>query len=108
MTLHQKLYLLDHFLVIQLKKLELGVDIKFKDVNKEIKFFLFAAVMDKPAKAALLNMINSSGFYGCTKCLQPGISFKQNEKSKLNFVIKNKEILFFLNFSMWSTTYISI
>lgn len=32
--------------------------------------------MDKPAKAALLNMINSSGFYGCTKCLQPGVSRK--------------------------------
>ena len=32
--------------------------------------------MDKPAKAAALNMLNSSGFYGCTKCLQPGVSHK--------------------------------
>lgn len=70
-------------IVIQLKKLELGVDIKFKDVNKEIKFFLFAAVMDKPAQAAFLNMIASTGFFGCKKCLQPGVSLKKNiETSK--------------------------
>lgn len=70
-------------IVIELKRLELGIKIRFADVSKEIKFFLFAAVMDKPAKAALLNMINSTGFYGCTKCLQPGLSLKKNlETSK--------------------------
>ena len=49
-------------------------------MHKEIKFFLTHAVMDKPAKAALLNMISSTGFYGCTKCLQPGKSLKKNLK----------------------------
>ena len=74
-------------IVIKLKQLELGIKINFTDVFKEIKFFLFAAVMDKPAKAALLNMINSTGFYGCTKCLQPGISLKKNLETSMMFII---------------------
>jgi hypothetical protein len=42
----------------------------------DAKFFAVAGVMDKPAKSATTNMISSTGFYGCTKCLQPGISHK--------------------------------
>ena len=64
-------------IVIQLKKQEIGITIELNDKKPiEAKFFTIAAVMDKPAKAALLNMISSTGFYGCTKCLQPGISRK--------------------------------
>ena len=63
--------------VIQLKNLELGITIDLIDRKSlEAKFFTIAAVMDKPAKAAFLNMVNSTGFYGCTKCLQPGVSRK--------------------------------
>ena len=71
-------------IVIQLKRLELGIKINFQDTSKEINFFLFAAVMDKPAKSAVLNMLSSTGFFGCTKCLQPGVSLKRNlQTSKL-------------------------
>ncbi len=75
-----------NLIVIELKRLELGIKIRFADVSKEIKFFLFAAVMDKPAKAALLNMINSTGFYGCTKCLQPGLSLKKNLETSKSYI----------------------
>ena len=71
-----------------LKNLELGIKIIFEDTSNEIKFFLTHAVMDKPAKAALLNMVSSTGFYGCTKCLQPGKSLKKNLTGKLNLKLK--------------------
>ena len=45
-----------------------------------MKFFLVAGIFDKPAKAAVLNMNASNGFYGCTKCLQPGVTYKDQEK----------------------------
>ncbi len=38
-----------------------------------------SGVMDKPAKALFINMISSTGFYGCTKCLQPGVSHKATD-----------------------------
>jgi hypothetical protein len=69
-------------IVIKLKKIELGIDIQFKDLVKEIKFFLIAGVYDKPAKSAVINMISSTGFFGCTKCLQPGESFKANKDQR--------------------------
>jgi hypothetical protein len=74
-------------IVIQLKKLELGININFNDLTKEIKFFLFAAVMDKPAQSAVVNMIASTGFYGCKKCLQPGVSLKKNSETSTYFKI---------------------
>jgi hypothetical protein len=33
--------------------------------------------MDKQAKSALLNMVTSTGFFGCTKYLQSGKSLKK-------------------------------
>ena len=68
-------------IIIKLKGLELGVNIAFKDFNKEIKFYLIAGVYDKPARSAVLNMVSSTGFYGCTKCLQTGKSLKKNLNS---------------------------
>ena len=68
--------------IINLKKIELGIKIKFNDTLKEIKFFLVAGVFDKPAKSAVLNMISSTGYFGCTKCLQPGESFKVNKEQR--------------------------
>ena len=38
--------------------------------------------MDKPAKGAVLNVKISTGFSGCTKCLQKGKSLKKNTKGK--------------------------
>ncbi len=68
--------------------MEYGIELNLDGKIKNRKFFLISSVFDKPAKAAILNMKLCTGFYGCTKCLQPGISFKQNEKGKLNFEIK--------------------
>jgi hypothetical protein len=34
--------------------------------------------MDKPAKASVINMICSTGFFGCSKCKQPGKSLRKN------------------------------
>jgi hypothetical protein len=69
-------------IVISLKKLELGTNISFKDMCKEIKFYLTHAVMDKPAKSAMLNMVTRTGFFGCTKCLQSGKSLKKTIDGK--------------------------
>jgi len=41
---------------------------------------VIAAVFDKPAKSSILNMISCNGFYGCTKCEQPGESYKAPKK----------------------------
>ena len=65
----------DNFLnpiIMQLKKLEYGINIVFADSRKEIKLFLTHAFMDKPAKASVINMICRTGFFGCSKCKKPG------------------------------------
>jgi hypothetical protein len=70
-----------HSLVAELKRLEYGIEIQINSsVSKNVKFFLVAGIFDKPAKAAVLNMKASNGFYGCTKCLQPGVTYKDKEK----------------------------
>jgi len=52
---------------------------KINNSLQNTKFFLVATVFDKPAKAAVLNMKASNGLYGCTKCLQPGVTYKEGE-----------------------------
>ncbi len=66
-------------IVIQLKKLELGVNISIENVLRETKFFCICCCCDKPAKASLLNMQMYNSFYGCTKCLQKAESFKMSQ-----------------------------
>ena len=68
---------------MRLKRLELGVDLEIENLTKTRKFSVIGGVFDKPAKASILNMISSNGFYGCTKCLQPGESHRQTETSKI-------------------------
>lgn len=72
-------------IVKQLQTLEHGLILETNpgdsSSKKNVRFFLLASVYDKPAKAAVLNMKNSNGFWGCTKCLQPGESFT-TENSK--------------------------
>ena len=65
----------------ELWSLEIGVNIgsSIKDYYN-IKCFLLFASFDKPARAAALNMINSTGFYGCLKCTQKGVSVKTESK----------------------------
>ena len=64
-------------ILIELKDLEYGVDITIENVEKKTKFFCIAGVFDKPAKAMMLNMKNSPGFGGCTKCLQLGETYSK-------------------------------
>ena len=76
---------LDHFfnpIAISLKSLEYGIKLNLDDKLKTVRFFLFALVCDKPAKAMILNMIQWNGNYGCTKCYQKGVSLSENEKSE--------------------------
>ena len=47
-------------ILIELKDLEYGVDITVENVEKKRKFFCIAGVFDKPAKAMMLNMKNST------------------------------------------------
>ena len=63
-------------IVKQLKELEYGIDITTNDCIKPIRFYLLTGVFDKPAKAAILNIVQWNGEYGCSRCLQPGISYK--------------------------------
>ncbi len=42
---------------------------------------------DKPAKAGVLNMKTSDEFYGCTKWLQPGISYREHDDGKTLILI---------------------
>ena len=51
---------------------------------------MIAAVFGKPAKSSNLNMISCNGFYGCTKCEQPGESYKAPKK-KSNSVVLFKQ-----------------
>ena len=44
------------------------------DAFKIIKFFVINGVFDKPARAEILNMKNSTGYYGCLKCKQIGLN----------------------------------
>ena len=71
---------IDYFfnpIVIQLKKLELGFNLSIDNQDRETKCFLIAAIFDKPAKSAVLNINGCNGFYGCHVCYQPGISYRE-------------------------------
>jgi hypothetical protein len=70
-------------IVHQLKKLELGITLKINNIETYVRFFLLYAVFDKPARAAILNLKNSTGYFGCLKCYQSGKNVIH--KSKLLF-----------------------
>ena len=57
----------------EMKMLELGITFEIqRDVKKILRFFLLYGIFDKPARASILNIISSNGYYGCLKCTQPG------------------------------------
>ncbi len=62
-------------------KLEINEDIKI------VKCFLTHSVFDKPARAAVLNIKSSHGYFGCLKCKQKGLSIT-TKKSKNDFYEK--------------------
>ena len=60
-------------IINELKKLEYGLIVKVNlKESKLLYFFVLFGVFDKPARAAILNMVNSTGYYGCLKCSQQG------------------------------------
>ena len=46
-----------------------------KKYIETIKFFTLYGIFDKPARRDILNIIGSTGFYGCLRCLQPGETY---------------------------------
>jgi hypothetical protein len=63
-------------IVKELKKLEYGISFKSRnEESKLLNFFVLFGVFDKPARASILSLINSTGYYGCLKCVQIGDVF---------------------------------
>lgn len=60
----------------QLKELEIGINLANNEEYRKVSLYLLHAVFDKPARAAALNMVNSTGFHSCLKCIQSGKSIK--------------------------------
>jgi hypothetical protein len=74
----------------ELKRLEYGVIFKIDlNVSKLLYFFVLIGIFDKPARAAILNMINSTGNYGCLKCSQKGSVIETNRGAYIEQVFKN-------------------
>ena len=56
-----------------LKDLETGFTAELPDgSNVLVRGVLLGGTCDMPAKGHVLNMVQFNGFYGCSKCLQPG------------------------------------
>ena len=64
-----------HSISNELKELENGVRIN-EDQYIPLNFYLISAVFDKPARSSVLNMVSSTGYYSCLKCLQKGERLK--------------------------------
>ena len=64
-------------IIEELKKLEYGLVVKINSKeSKLLYFYVLFGIFDKPARAAILNMVNSTGYYGCLKCSQEGINYE--------------------------------
>lgn len=72
-------------IIEQLLDLETG----FIHNNTVYYFYLLNANFDKPARALMLMMINSTGYFGCLKCLHPGESVPYGEGFHIIYDPKN-------------------
>ncbi len=72
-------------LVQQLRILELVIDITVNNEAKHLRFFLLFSVFDEPARAAVLNLKNWTGYFGCLRCYQSGHNMEYKSKN----LIKN-------------------
>jgi hypothetical protein len=60
-------------IIKQLLELENGIQLQLtSNLTQRLKFFAIIGVFDKPARRDILNVVGSTGFFGCLKCLQPG------------------------------------
>lgn len=52
-----------------------GLEIDIPNVEKRVlRAQLLCAIVDLPAKAALMNCVQYNGQYGCSTCIHPGCS----------------------------------
>ena len=58
--------------IVVLYILSAGILISVEDHQQLVKVKLLCAVMDLPAKAALLNCTQYNGAFGCSTCKHPG------------------------------------
>jgi hypothetical protein len=62
-------------IIKELKRLECGDVYKINSIeSKLLYFFVLIGIFDRPARAAILNMLNSTEYYGCLKFRQQGIN----------------------------------
>ena len=55
----------------------LGITVNVPEIGQQVvKGLLISAVLDLPAKAALLNCHQYNGEYGCSTCKHPGITVR--------------------------------
>ena len=54
----------------------LGILVTIEGQQRLVKTQLICAVMDLPAKAALLNVMQFNGEYGCSTCKHPGCTVR--------------------------------
>ena len=60
-----------------------GITVKSPDVSHTFvcRAIVLSGTADMPAKALALNTIGHNGFFGCHKCLQPGVNTKNTERT---------------------------
>ena len=71
-------------IIKELKLLELGQLVTLNQTNSLIRFFVCHGVFDKPCRAAILNMIQYNGLFGCLKCYQPGLSLASKNSGTIH------------------------
>jgi hypothetical protein len=70
----------------ELETLESGIRVE----NEWLKFYLLISIYDKPAKATMLNMKGSTGYFGCTQCEIEGESIQFQNGNHLIFKYTSK------------------
>ena len=53
------------------------------------KVILLAGTCDLPAKCLVLNSVQFNGYYGCSKCLQPGITWNTSARGHVHVYLYN-------------------
>lgn len=66
-------------IILELKSLDQGEIIKINSEEMLINMFTIFGIFDKPARSAILNMMQWNGSYGCLKYYQPGKSLPTNK-----------------------------
>jgi hypothetical protein len=83
-------------IINDLKRLEYGLVVKINAKESRILYFyVLIGIFDKPARAAILNMVNSTGYYGCLKCTQKGSDYETKRGNIFIKILKSNRIFIF-------------